>query len=583
MNFEEYKVQLAPFVGNNGAEQSEVVAPIWAPYDNFYNNDLLLLLYHSKDELPGELDELKQQLQIVAGGTASKRDQANAAIEIGRYVRQSASFSRRYQRVSQAAQWFELAATEYESVVGVAELAKEMLAAEKIRVDMNFDNDLLPLLVGLDGGGDPSKLTISPRVSKVWKNGIRLAVRFSVDGFQDWEKDSVLAAISCIVNFLTFAPKTNRSSTVIKSHAASVDLGSWVEPTWSLLIEALQGQSRGIKDALTEFKAQQQAVLMMLRYRESSDTQPECKRGADTHPLSTDNDSVVVIKGKIPASTDRDDTLQLTKYEVLRKPLRLVSLPGLEALHGIRKKLQDEFPWAKEAITVTMSEMFARKMHGSKRLGMQPVLLAGLPGTGKTRFAQRLSELLGTPSAVINMGGMTDVKVLKGVTRGWSTNRPSRIVEVMLQNLTANPLFILDEVDKAHGYENRNGGNPQDALLDLLEPGNARRYSDIYLMTECDLSHALYVLTANSLQTLSGPLKSRLRMVNFPAPGPEHAPVIVRGILHDMETSWNVPAGTLHLEPAEMAMLVGLSPREMRRAVLEFFGHSGDSPRNRLH
>ena len=80
----------------------------------------------------------------------------------------------------------------------------------------------------------------------------------------------------------------------------------------------------------------------------------------------------------------------------------------------------------KYAIAITMSEMFARKIHGSKRLGMQPVLLVGSPGTGKTRFAQRLSVLLGTPSTVINMSGMTDVKVLKGVTRGWATNRPSR-------------------------------------------------------------------------------------------------------------------------------------------------------------
>src|SRR3546814_5895806 len=80
-----------------------------------------------------------------------------------------------------------------------------------------------------------------------------------------------------------------------------------------------------------------------------------------------------------------------------------------------------------------MSAFIARRRHGSIRLGMPPLLLVGKPGTGKTRFAQRLSELLGTPSTVINMAGMHDVNVLKGVSRGWAGNRPSRIVEFIQQ------------------------------------------------------------------------------------------------------------------------------------------------------
>src|SRR3546814_4560785 len=73
-----------------------------------------------------------------------------------------------------------------------------------------------------------------------------------------------------------------------------------------------------------------------------------------------------------------------------------------------------------------MSDLLARRRHGVIRLGLAPVVLVGPPGTGKTRFAQRLSDLLGTPNTVINLAGMSDVKVLKGVTRGWASNRPSR-------------------------------------------------------------------------------------------------------------------------------------------------------------
>src|SRR5690606_2620616 len=123
------------------------------------------------------------------------------------------------------------------------------------------------------------------------------------------------------------------------------------------------------------------------------------------------------------------------------------------------------------------------------------------------------------------LAGMTDVKVLKGVTRGWASNRTSRIVEIIQQTRVPNPLFILDEIDKAHSGSS-NGGDPQDALLDLLEPGNAKRYMDVYLMAECDLSSCLYIATANSLEAISEPLLSRLRPVLFPTPGPEHAGAI---------------------------------------------------------
>ncbi|MER1944858.1 AAA family ATPase [Castellaniella sp. FW104-7G2B] len=229
-----------------------------------------------------------------------------------------------------------------------------------------------------------------------------------------------------------------------------------------------------------------------------------------------------------------------------------------------------------------MSDLLARRHHGAVRLGLSPILLAGLPGTGKTRFAQRLSDLLGTPNTVINLAGMSDVKVLKGVARGWSSNRPSRMLEFIQQTRIANPLFVLDEIDKTGaGYSN--GGDPQEALLDLLEPGNAKRYQDIYLMAECDLSHCLYVATSNSLARVPEPLLSRLRPVYFPPPGPEHTESIVRGMLADLARSWGLPEGTLTVTPHQIALLRGLAPRELRRALLDLFGGEANGAVYTLH
>jgi len=246
-------------------------------------------------------------------------------------------------------------------------------------------------------------------------------------------------------------------------------------------------------------------------------------------------------------------------------------MPDSTQLRNIECSLRSEFPWAENVINQIMSDLSARQRHGVLSLGMAASLLVGLPGSGKTRFCQRLSTLLGTPNLVINLAGMKDVLLLKGVTRGWASSRPSRIVELLMQTRVANPLLILDELDKT-SPSTGNGGDPQAALLDLLEPANAKRYHDLFLLTECDVSHCLYIATANALNPVSEPLRSRLRLMHFPSPGPEHSAAILQGVLADIECSWRIPAGTLILTVREQAKLKGLAPRQMRHALLDILG-----------
>src|SRR5690606_20378934 len=112
---------------------------------------------------------------------------------------------------------------------------------------------------------------------------------------------------------------------------------------------------------------------------------------------------IIVIPGEIAPPSDKSEVPYLKPYESLRRPVKLTALPDTSRLCGIRKELEREFPWAVGAIDAVMNDLVARKRHGSVRLGLIPLLLAGTPGTGKTRFAQRLSVLLGTPNTVINL------------------------------------------------------------------------------------------------------------------------------------------------------------------------------------
>ena len=550
-----------------------------APLGNFFGDDFLMLLYHSTDACRPMLTSVKTNLQTVGDRVEPRHQRAQAAVMLGRFVREHYGSAYGEPGKSSPKQWFDLA-RQLNSVVGTHELANTLLAEREWEVKFDLDRDPLPRLMRVSDDLTRPAPTATHELTEAWFLGARVTTRHLQRRFSGWTREDFHCALACIVNYLTLLPsrRTAVSGEAVAQRQAAL---RWLKPVWNRLINVTSDHhlvQNGYRAALIE---QQLAVFAWLDELERN---PEAVRDTFTPSASLKPSSgeLVVVKGEIPKSSDRAENDYLKTFDVLREPMSFRPLPSLQTLGEVRATLEAEFPWAKEAITVVMSELMVRKRHGAVRLGITPTLLAGTPGTGKTRFAQRLSELLGSPNTVINLAGMSDVKVLKGVTRGWSNNRPSRMVEFIMQTRVPNPMFILDEIDKA-GAASLNGGDPQEALLDLLEPGNAQRYQDIYLMSECDLSHCLYIATCNSLQSIPDALLSRLSPVLFPAPGPEHAAVILEGILRDIENSWGLPATTLTLSSWEAEQLRGLSPREMRRAVMALLANEDVGSRYRKH
>ncbi|MCJ2007023.1 AAA family ATPase [Methylobacterium sp. J-092] len=162
---------------------------------------------------------------------------------------------------------------------------------------------------------------------------------------------------------------------------------------------------------------------------------------------------------------------------------------------------------------------------------VQPTLLVGPPGAAKTRYARRLGEVLGLPVSVHSLGGSSDASFM-GTSRQWSTGRFSVPLQEIVKSGIANPLIVLDELDKA-GHSHRNG-SILDVLVNLLGGETAARYSDPYLECATDLSAVSYVLTANSLGGLPKPLLDRLRIIEIPTPGPEHLLPLATSILDDV-------------------------------------------------
>lgn len=347
---------------------------------------------------------------------------------------------------------------------------------------------------------------------------------------------------------------------------------------WTELLRHLRAKPP--TDSTSEFleyfgdRAQRQTLLQLLGQVESVGLTAGSSV-SDSLPAATGTTKpqLTVVRNRIPAANSEDDKTTLMRYECLREPLPIATLPEPQDIKQLVEGLHSEFPWATDAVDALAEDMLARRIFGCVEMGSPPTLLVGLPGCGKSRLVRRISEELCVPYLPISLAGMSDSMSILGTSRGWASGQPSPLVTLLADRRSASALVLLDEVDKALGQTIKSV-SPTAALLNLLEPEGAARWYDGFLQVLCDLSRVMFWATANTLGLIPKPLLSRFRIVVIPEPRREDFTSIANCVVADLEKSWRLPAGTLPAVDLERSALQPRTAREVRLVVQKLIAQS---------
>ncbi len=226
-----------------------------------------------------------------------------------------------------------------------------------------------------------------------------------------------------------------------------------------------------------------------------------------------------------------------------------------------------------------LKDYFSLSALGDRRIQIPATLFVGPPGIGKTEALRWISKRFELPFTLIDMACAQSSAALAGSESFWSNSQPGQLFNLLASQPNANPMVMLDELDKAGGDERY---DPLAALHTLLEPAAARNFVDLSVRDlAINASHVNWLATANDLERLSKPILSRFSVLHIPAPSADQVSIIVRNLYNQTrdESSWGQHfADTLCDEVVER--MSTLAPRKIRITLQRAFGAAARSGRS---
>jgi ATP-dependent Lon protease len=278
-------------------------------------------------------------------------------------------------------------------------------------------------------------------------------------------------------------------------------------------------------------------------------------------------DEVEKRLGKLPHK--EHEHLRATYERMLEKgPERFQVKPsGLPAMAHLYDELPNFHP-----VLDDVRRQLALCEDSGDALEITPMLLLGPPGVGKTHFAREIANLLSTGMGFISMSSLTAGWVLSGSSSQWKGARPGKVFETLVDGQYANPVMVVDEIDKAsgdHAYD------PLGALYSLLEHDTAHSFIDEFAEVPIDASQMIWVATANDARAIPDPIMNRMNVYEVQMPDRDAARRIAIRLYSAIRAAhdWG---NRFTPEPSDAVLerMADMAPREMRRAWTCAFGNA---------
>jgi ATP-dependent Lon protease len=250
--------------------------------------------------------------------------------------------------------------------------------------------------------------------------------------------------------------------------------------------------------------------------------------------------------------------------------------PSVEALINLRTC----FPNFYEVIDAIARRAALARLAGTSIAQSPPMLLLGEPGIGKTAFAKALAETVQTNFFEIRMNSLTAGFAIGGSDMSWANGRPGLLFnEIALKDMI-NPVGLLDEIDKVPSGMHH---DPRAHLYTLLETDTAKRFKDEAISIPIDLSHIIWIATANNAAEIEQPLLSRFTVFTIPPPTRLQARDIAKNIYCSLleHEEWG-KCFSRTLSDDTLDEIASASPREVRKLLLDALGSAAGDNRNEL-